>query len=542
MTTGTFDRLSFANTVGYTMAADITFPYTTYWSLLTDNSGTKTALGNTSLLGNLTVGVTSASAQTGFFELGTFNITIAGATSLTHTLSKTGAGSVLFTGLISWINSVGRIDFATGNPTVECRGGITCVNTQDNANYGSGTGTAGVVGYVSSTSHFKSGTGTWTFSTNNQSIAGSGRLVWSCPVVISGAIVLTVGSGFTYTLSGSNTENLSTGFIFNNTVNGTVSGSTLRLAGFVGFSNSTAPMLTGVLDTTTSANTVGYLYDGSYTLPLTTYSSLYVGGAGTKTLTGNTTLTGALTIGGILGASKSILDTAAFNLTVATTTFIGDNASQQQGLLQASGAGSLLFTGLMTIGNGMNAAIDFSGNPSVELRGGITQINPLSTTINSGTGTWTFSTNNQSLAINTSSSVAGWIIAAPIMISGAITLTMSQGSSGTSATTFTGVLNGNNAASTFDNRTVLNYQNATRPMVTGVLQTNAAANTFLYNGATNQDVKGGASTGAKQIYRTLTFAGGSFTKTLQGYVSVINTFTITAPATKVDNGFTLTNP
>ena len=87
---------------------------------------------------------------------------------------------------------------------------------------------------------------------------------------------------------------------------------------------------------------------------------------------------------------------------------------------------------------------------------------------------------------------------------------------------------------------IMTYNSATKPMATGILDTSTNLNTWIYGNA-NQDILGGASTGAKQVYRNLTLNGGG-TKTLQGYVSVLNTYTLTAPATLNNNGYTLTNP
>ena len=77
-------------------------------------------------------------------------------------------------------------------------------------------------------------------------------------------------------------------------------------------------------------------------------------------------------------------------------------------------------------------------------------------------------------------------------------------------------------------------------MATGVLDTSTNANTWIY-GLNNQDIKGSATISPKQEYRNLTL-NGTGVKTLQGYVSVLNTYTLTAPATLANNGFTLTNP
>jgi len=86
----------------------------------------------------------------------------------------------------------------------------------------------------------------------------------------------------------------------------------------------------------------------------------------------------------------------------------------------------------------------------------------------------------------------------------------------------------------------MNYQSATQPMATGILNTSTNLNTWIY-GLNNQDIKGSPTISPKQVYRNLTL-NGTGTKTLQGYVSVLNTYTLTAPATLLNNGFTLTNP
>jgi len=81
----------------------------------------------------------------------------------------------------------------------------------------------------------------------------------------------------------------------------------------------------------------------------------------------------------------------------------------------------------------------------------------------------------------------------------------------------------------------INYQNATQPMATGVLDTSTNLNTFIY-GAGNQQVKGNPGVGLFQQYRNLTLNGGG-NKTLQGNINVQNTYTVTAPAALVLNGF-----
>jgi hypothetical protein len=269
-------------------------------------------------------------------------------------------------------------------------------------------------------------------------------------------------------------------------------------------------MSTGVFTQSASTSIVGFTYNGNMTLPFSTFQGLYIGGSGVKTLSANTTVAQNFQIAGT-SATVDGLECSTFDFSVTGTT-------TNSGLLSKNGAGSMVFVGLANFGNALN----LTGNPSVEFRGGIS-IN--CSTFYTGTGTWTFTTNNQSVTGNISVNTFD----CPILISGAITVTANRNANFQMKCLNT--INGNNAASTFDNQTTLNYQNATRPMVTGVLQTNAAANTWIY-GLNNQDIKGGT-------YRILTL-NGTGVKTLQGNVIVATTYTLTAPATLNLNGFTRT--
>jgi hypothetical protein len=71
-------------------------------------------------------------------------------------------------------------------------------------------------------------------------------------------------------------------------------------------------------------------------------------------------------------------------------------------------------------------------------------------------------------------------------------------------------------------------------MLTGLLNVSSSSNTFIYDSSGSQNITGG-------IYRNLTIAG-SGSKTLQGNVSVLNTFTTSSLITLVTGSYTLTNP
>ena len=493
MTTGIDDFTTFVNTIQYGGNYSATIPsyFTNFHNLTISGTGTKTLGVNTTLNGNLTL------STSGSLQCSTFDLTVTGTTTIGGggLLSKNSTGNVLFTGLLNLNNNSGTSINFSGNPLVEVRGGISNGGSQN--------------------SQITSGTGQWTFSTNNQNVTNNdGIWTFNCPILISGAITLTIIS---------TTRSIS----FYDTINGNNASSKLLNKGWIRLYNNVQPMATGIFDVTSFANTVGYWYSGSQNIPTTSYWSLEVGTATyTKTLSGNTTLSGNLII------NSGILECSTYNLTISGTSTIGSGTSTTK--LSKNGSGNILFTGLLTLSNVGGQSIDFSsGNPTIELRGGITNGGGNSSQIISGTGTWTFSTNNQNITNNDGQ----WSLDCPILISGAVTISLQ---SNTTSLILNNTLNGNNASSNFTNRGSLNYKSATQPMATGILDTSTNLNTWIY-GLNNQDIKGSPTTSPKQVYRNLTL-NGTGVKTLQGYVSVLNTYTLTAPATLALNGFTLTNP
>jgi hypothetical protein len=478
MTTGIFDYTTFANTIGFTGNYTTTIPssYSTFHNLTISGTGTKSLGVNTTLNGNLNcTGISSAT----IFETNGFNLSVTGTTSTNPGILKSSSfSSLLFVGAINNLN----FDLITGNPNVEVRNGIT-----------SFAGAQPLAG----------GYGTWTFTTNNQSLFfGSSNIYYYGSVIISGAITLSI------------TGTSGNGPYIYGTINGDNSLSTLNVQNGLFLYNSAQPnpmSSMGICTISTTTSTIRYMYNGNNTLPFTTYYNLIIDGTGTKTLSGNTTINGNLT-----GNQISTLDLTTYDLFVSGTS----NAKYKK-----TSTGNITFVGLATIGSNS----DFSGNPNIEFRNGINQ--GFQTGIISGTGQWKFSTNNQSIVLNSSL----LYIDGSVLIDGAITLTINCSGTGGTPMRFNNSLNGNNANSKvlISASSVVTHNGATQPMATGILDTSTNVNTWIYGNA-NQDVKG-------NTYRNLTFNGGG-TKTLQGNVSVQNTYTLTAPATVNLNGFTLTNP
>ena len=246
-----------------------------YYSLYISYEGVKYLTGN--LYANY-VGIGNSTPVSLYYpaklNCGSFDVSIeslstdAGFSQSTGTLIKPTQGNILFTGLINLGNS-GRttLDFY-GNPNVECRGGITAANFQS--------------------STIKSGAGLWKFTTNSQSWTGGEGSTFDAPILISGAISLTLtGSGAFY-------QNA-----FNGQINGDNAGSTFISGKLnVGYSAVTQPMQTGVLDCSSLPNVWKYNRFGGQEIKGTTYQTLEFGGSGVKKLMGNVTVLTAYSVTG----------------------------------------------------------------------------------------------------------------------------------------------------------------------------------------------------------------------------------------------------
>ena len=510
MTTGIFDFTTFANTIGFTGNYTATIPtyFSTFHNLTIAGTGTKSLGVNTTINSNLTLtNNTSATLQ-----CSSYNLVVLGNTNIASNLlaKNSNIGTITFNGLVSMGNGEG-FNFS-GNPNVEFKNGLNCTNV-------GGTNT-------------NTGTGIWKFSTNNQLFTTAG----ACFTNINSSILI---DGITLTMN--QTYGNFTLYI-NNTIDGTNSSSNLILnapsfiyltLAFNNISNATLMPTFGTADVSTGS--IQYSFNNNFTLPYTTYGKLVIGGTGIKTLNGNTTI-GA---GGLsyIQNTSGYLECSTFNLTINGNTNVPSLST-----LSKNAGGNITFVGQLAAStsdpSGSPSTINFSGNPNVEFRNGIKIVNA-GGGFTTGTGTFTFTTNNQNIDTNSPPLFNCNMIVNNIVLSH----TCSEGNFVTM--TINGTLDGFNSASTFRMGTgngtpSINYRNATQPMATGILDTFTNLNTWIYGNA-NQDIKGGPTTGAKQVYRNLTLNGGG-TKTLQGYVSVLNTYTLTSPATLNNNGFTLTNP
>lgn len=319
-----------------------------YYNLATSAASgnwTKTVSATTTVNGSLTVGSNST------LDIGAYNITVTGATSVSGTLTHSSAtGTKTYVGLVT-INPTGTWN-NSGNAAITMRGGITNNGT------------------------FTAGSGVYTFNTNAQALNGT----ISIPNITVTGVTLTNNGTLTVSTALSGTGTLAQG-----------TDAVLNIEGTAGIATLTA---------TASGNTVNYS-GAAQTVKPVTYHHLGLAGSDIKDLTGLTTINGNLiltdtvsattaanlAVGGYLdigaGASFTV---AGYNFTVSGTTSVGGT------LTHSSATGTKIYTGLVAVtGDWVN-----SGNSPVTFRGGITY-NSSSTIANAGTGVYTFDTNNQAV-------------------------------------------------------------------------------------------------------------------------------------------------
>jgi hypothetical protein len=228
----------------------------------------------------------SLNVSSGTNTLGNATITVTGATNITGALNITSAtGTKTFVGTVT-INSGGTWN-NSANEAITLRGGIVNNGT------------------------FTSGTGTYTFDTNSQTISGTSGLTFSGTVAIQGAITIT--NQTTVTISGNLTGSVG-GSTWLNDVN-----STLNVAGTV--------LTTGTLNASADPNTVNYNGTGAQTIKAANYNNLTISGSrGTNNVT--------FPNGGTVGISGSFTPSATFTSGnyVTTGNTINFNGSGSQSI------------------------------------------------------------------------------------------------------------------------------------------------------------------------------------------------------------------
>jgi hypothetical protein len=335
---------------------------------------------------NVNTAANNLTVTAGTLDIRGVTFTVNGATSVSGSIlfSTSTAGTKTFIGPIT-VNPGGTWSHSV-NEAVVVRGGIT--------NNGS----------------FSTGTGAYTFNTNNQSLAGSNPINFGGNASIVGAI--TVTNTTTVNVTGS--------------VTGSVAGSTwLNDAGSV-LNASAAVMATGVLNASASPNTVNYNGGGAQTMKGTTYDNLTVTKSGGTATTG-----GATTVNGTFGI---VSGTAA----ISGVTFLASGPTTIDGTLNITSAtGTKTFAGPVTLNAG--GVWNNTANEAVTFRGGLTHNGAGFT---AGSGIYTFDTNPQAISGSTALTIPSVTVTGVTLTNNA-TLTISTALSGTGevVNAATGVLN-----------------------------------------------------------------------------------------------------
>jgi len=608
----TFTTAAVASTVTYNGTSNQqVFASANYRNLVITENSTKTLQGATTVNNNLTI------SNSATLNPASHNLTVSGNTTISATFSDNSAtgttslqdvdlsGGTITGTATGVVNINGNLTMPTGDGTIGrvtlTVSGTTTVATGRSFTINNNTGVKRFDGLVTI-----SGTGTWTsttvtttanlelrggidvasssgsfsagaatFSTNNQNIAGAGTLTFANAVTVSGAI----------TITNQNTN----GVTFNNTITGTVAGSTwkndVNAVTYYQPSATTQPMNTGTLDVSASGNYFHYSRAGNQNVkvPASSYYHLTISGgsSGVKTLQGATSVDGNLSI-----AASTSLDPSGQNLTVSGTSTIAGTLADGN----ASGTTSLQDVDLSggTINGAATGVVNINGNltmptgngtigrMTLTVTGTTTVATGRSLTLNSntgvkrfdsaitinGSGSWTsttittasnldirggievasasgsfsasaatFSTNNQNIT-----GAGPLSFDNGVTISGNITVTNTN----TSGVTFNSTVDGTAASSTWKHGAngVTYYQPAaaTQPMNTGELDVSASGNYFYYSRAGAQNIKI-PLTSYFHLYIT---GGSSSTKTLQATTTVSGNLYVASSTTLSLSSYGLT--
>ena len=404
-----------------------------------------------------------------------------------NVIKKTFSGKLTFVGALYSNGSLAQLD-NTINADVEFQGGINVDQRSLVLLLGNGNL------YFNGTQSISVGGGRQYENYNN--------------CLIKGSSILTIEAD----------PNNSSPFVVNGSLNGETPNSTLINLGDIWQTSPILPMATGIYNYNGSTSSgVGYLMDEDYILPYLSYEYLYIGGKGTKSLGNNVVINRDLNI------SNGSIDLSSYDFIVN-----GSYNSENSSLTKNSSLGSTVFGGLVNLDNGGSNIFSFNKPCTVEFQGGIEFDMPNSLPVFTSGVLLKFTTNDQVIDSGHSSN-AKWDC--DILISGAITLTNQDW-----GFNITGTINGDDAASTFNNMVLFGYSNSQQPMQTGRLLSNSISskNIFLYELNGDQDIAPG-------VYSNLVLQGNGSKKLLNN-VSVLQSYTLTSPAVLNYNGFTLTNP
>jgi hypothetical protein len=292
MLTGSYDFTSSANNVviGGDYTATIPSKYSSsFYNLFISGQGTKSLAVDTYVSGNLRL-ETPAFNQGGMLDVSSSNLIVSGTTNTgigVGVLRKSGPGKITFIGKATFVPT--SIDFTTGNPTFEFQNGIQSVSSGGDLNFGSGT---------------------CSFTTNTQIIDittyGDQRATFK-NILVSGSIVVTASSAtygwaYIYVTEGINGTTANSVF---------TSRTTAGTAPTIWYSGSQQPMITGILEVSSSANIFIYASGSQNVKGGTYYNLTFLNGL--KTLQGNVSVLGTFSTGS--GTTVGTINLNGFTLT-----------------------------------------------------------------------------------------------------------------------------------------------------------------------------------------------------------------------------------
>mgnify|MGYP001571542936 FL=1 len=497
----------------------------TYKHVTISGGGTKLAVGNITISGNLTIDAGNTVNDDGYQIVGNASGTVSMASGSALTLGNAATATAFPT------------NFVIGNISLNVASTVTYNSDQpqniDVLNFGNltssgagsrtfpasqtvgiaGTFTKGTNSYITTSSTINyNGAGTQTiiaFDYNNLTSSSSGARTLASSGTIGIAGTFTHGSnsytntGSTIHFNGSSSQTIPA-FNYNNLTSSSTGTRTLASSGTIGVA---AAFTKGTNSYTTTSSTIDYNGTGSQNVTDFTYNNLTVSGIGTTTLLANTAVNGNLTLSGTTSLSDGgfqIVGNAGGTMTMAagTTLTLGTVATATV-FPTVYITGNISLDAASTVIYNSDAAQTISGVPAY---GNLTLSATAAVTKTLGAAT----TINGNLTINANNTLADGGF--QIVGNAAGTLTMAAG------TTLT--LGSAGTATLFPTL----FINANISLTAG--------STVIYNSDAAQTISG------TPTYRNLTLnATAAVTKTLGAATTINGNLTINANNTLADGGF-----
>ena len=416
--TGAFTRST--GTVNFNGSSAQTIPNYTY-NILKSNNTAGATLSGACTITTLTIGDVTPNS---IFSDGGFVITpdvssVVNLTSGKYSLGSVGTGTSWPAWATRNISAASTVEYASGaSQTVSATPSYKILKIS-----GAGTKTAGGNLTIAEDLNVSAGVlDLSTFTANRTSSGGTLTVANAATLKIGGTNTFptnytTRTLGSTSTVDYSGTAQTVTNEAYGNltlstSTSGTktMPGSALVVAGTLTMSGTVSATLLNTLSIGALTQTAGTLTDGGFTITVTGTGGTVWTKSGTFTATGLVNFTGAsptitgsnfnnlqfsgsgtLSVGTVTVIVAGTFVVSSGNVAIAETTITVTGATTVTGTLtHSSTTGTKIYTGLVTV----NGTWNNSGNSAITFRGGLTNLG----TFTSGTGTYTFDTNSQSIS------------------------------------------------------------------------------------------------------------------------------------------------